>query len=56
MDFALRVGPDLADPVGPFEVGEHQDVEKLGAWSWPEGVETFQESALDMPEVHEIGR
>ena len=28
---ALRVAPELADPVGPLEVGEHQDVEQLGA-------------------------
>jgi hypothetical protein len=27
----LRVAPELADPVGPIEVGEHQDVEQLGA-------------------------
>jgi hypothetical protein len=27
----LRVPPELADPVGPLEVGEHQDVEHLGA-------------------------
>jgi hypothetical protein len=28
---ALRVAPELADPVGPLEVREHQDVEKFGA-------------------------
>jgi hypothetical protein len=28
---ALRVAPELADPVGSFEVGEHEDVEQLGA-------------------------
>ena len=28
---ALWVAPELADPVGPLEVGEHQDVEQLGA-------------------------
>ena len=28
---ALRVAPELADPVGSLEVGEHQDVEQLGA-------------------------
>jgi hypothetical protein len=27
----LRVAPELADSVGPLEVGEHQDVEQLGA-------------------------
>jgi len=29
----LRVAPELADPVGTLEVGEHQDVEQFGAWS-----------------------
>jgi hypothetical protein len=36
---ALRVAPELADPVGPVEVGQHQDVEKLGAGSGTERVE-----------------
>ena len=36
---ALRIAPELADPVGPLEVGEHQDVEQLGAGSGTEGVE-----------------
>jgi hypothetical protein len=27
------IAPELADPVGAFEVGEHQDVEQLGAGS-----------------------
>ena len=30
---ALWVAPELADPVGPLEVGEHEDVEKLDAES-----------------------
>jgi hypothetical protein len=38
---ALQVAPELADPVGPLEVGEHQDVEEFGAGSWAEGVETL---------------
>ena len=38
---ALRVAPVLADPVGSLEVGEHQDVEQLGAASRPERVETL---------------
>ena len=33
--------PELSDRVGPVEVGEHQDMEQLGAWSRPEGVETL---------------
>ena len=36
---ALRVAPELADPVGPLEVGEHQDVEKLRVWGPTEGIE-----------------
>src|SRR4029453_11369317 len=30
---ALRVAPELSDPVGPLEVRKHQDVEQLGAGS-----------------------
>jgi hypothetical protein len=37
----LRVPPELADPVGSLEVGEHEDVEQLGAGSWPKRVETL---------------
>ena len=35
---ALWVAPELADPVGSFEVGEHQDVEQLGAGNRSERV------------------
>jgi hypothetical protein len=28
---ARWVAPELADPVGPLEVGQHEDVEQLGA-------------------------
>ena len=45
---ALRVAPELADPVGSLEVGEHQDVEQLGAGSRPEGVQALLEPALDL--------
>ena len=38
---ALRVAPELADPVGAVEVGEAEDVGQLGAASRPEGVETL---------------
>jgi hypothetical protein len=38
---ALRVAPELSDPVGSLEVGEHQDVEQLGAGSGAEGVEAL---------------
>jgi len=43
---ALRVAPNLADPLGPFEVGEHEDVEEFGAGSGAERVEAISESAL----------
>ena len=49
----LRIAPELADPVGSLEVGEHQDVEQLGAGSWAEGVDTFAESALEFVGSHE---
>jgi hypothetical protein len=32
---ALRIAPELADPVGPLEIGQHEDVEQFGAWSGP---------------------
>ena len=32
---ALRVAPELADPVGAIEVGEHEDVEHVGAGTRP---------------------
>jgi hypothetical protein len=41
---ALPVAPELSDPVGPVEVGEHEDVEQLGARSRPKG-------HRDLPEV-----
>jgi hypothetical protein len=37
----LGVAPELADPVGPLEVGKHEDVEKLGAGSGTEGVQAL---------------
>ena len=37
----LRVAPELSDPVGSLEVGEHQDVEQLGAWSRTECVQAL---------------
>jgi hypothetical protein len=48
----LRVAPELADPVGSLEVGEHQDVEKLGAGSGAEGVEALSEPALEFIGSH----
>ena len=48
----LRVPPELADPVGPLEVGEHQDVEQFGAGSGAEGVQALPESALELAWSH----
>jgi hypothetical protein len=44
----FRIAPELSDPVGSLEVGEHQDVEKLGAGSGAESVETYPESELQL--------
>ena len=52
----LRVAPELSDPVGSLEVGEHQDVEKLGEGSWAEGVEAGLESALQLIGAHDSER
>ena len=53
---ALRVAPELSDPVGSLEVGQHEDVEQLGARRRPEGVQAFAESALELIKLHGIGR
>jgi hypothetical protein len=39
----LGVPPVRADRIGAVEVGEHQDVEQLGAGSGTEGVEALTE-------------
>jgi hypothetical protein len=49
---ALRVGPELADPLGPPEGREHEDVEQLGAGSRPEGVQAGTESAIELVGSH----
>jgi hypothetical protein len=40
----------------PFEVREHQDVEKLGAGSGAEGVEAFADTALELVGSHDWRR
>jgi hypothetical protein len=50
------MAPELADPVGPIEVREHEDMEKLGAGSGTEGVETIALDSLDVVQVHERER
>jgi hypothetical protein len=37
----LGIPPELADPVGPVEVREDQDVEEFGASSGTEGIQAF---------------
>jgi len=49
---ALRVAPELTDPVGPLEVGEHQDVEQLGAGSGTERIETLPQLLLELIRTH----
>jgi hypothetical protein len=44
--------PELADPVGSVEVGEHEDVEQLGTGSRPESVEAFPEAAFELVGTH----
>jgi hypothetical protein len=43
---ALWIAPELSDPVGALEVGEHQDVEELGAGSRTERIQALPEAAL----------
>jgi hypothetical protein len=50
----LRVAPELADPVGSLEVGEHEDVEQLGARSRPEGLKALREATLKV--IRSIGK
>ena len=51
-DAALWVAPELTDPVGSLEVGEHQDVEQLGAGSRTEGVWTGQDTSFEITWPH----
>ena len=46
----------LADPVGAFEVGEHQNVEQLGAGSGTEGVQALTERLLHLLKGHDTER
>ena len=48
----LWVAPELADPVGSLEVGQHQDVEQFGAGSGAEGVEASPQPALELIGSH----
>ena len=48
----LRVPPELADPVGALELGQHQDVKEFGARSRPESVKALSEAALEFVWPH----
>ena len=48
----FQSGRSRANPVGSLEVGEHQDVEQLGAGGGAEGVETGSESGLELVGTH----
>ena len=50
---ALRVAPELADPVGALEVGEAENVEKFGASRRRESLEASPEPSLNLLESHE---
>jgi hypothetical protein len=52
---ALWLAPEHSDPVGSLEVGEHQDVEQLGAGSGTERVQTGLESPFDFIWTHGLG-
>jgi hypothetical protein len=52
----LRIAPELSDPVGSLEVGEHEDVEQLGAGSRTERVQAFSDSALQFVDRGAVSR
>jgi hypothetical protein len=47
-----RLAPELADPVGAFEVGEHQDVEQLGARSGTERGQALPQLSFELIGPH----
>ena len=49
----LRVAPELTDPVGSLEVGEHEDVEQLGARGRAERVEALAQGSFQFVGAHE---
>ena len=48
----LWVAPELADPVCPLEVGEHDDMEELGTRSGTEGLQAFAKPELTLVGSH----
>jgi hypothetical protein len=50
---ALWVCPELADPLGSFEVGEYEDVEQLRTETRPNGVESLAQYSFELREIHE---
>jgi hypothetical protein len=53
---ALRVAPELTDPLGAVQVGQQLDVEELGAGSGAEGIQPGPELSFKLIELHGIGR
>jgi hypothetical protein len=51
-DAALRVAPELSDPLGPLEVGQHQDVQQLGARSRSERIQACPQTPLEFVRSH----
>jgi hypothetical protein len=49
----LVIPPELSDPVGTIEVGEDEDVEKLGAGTRTESVESLVQYSFELREIHE---
>jgi hypothetical protein len=43
---------ELADPVGPLEVGQHEDVEEFGTGSGTEGDQAGSEPTLELVGSH----
>ena len=50
---ALWLAPELSDPVSPVKVGEHEDVEQLGAGSGTEGIKAFMQSGSSSSDASE---
>ena len=51
-----RGSPELADPVGSLEVGEHQDVEQFRPGERAESIEPLAQLSFDVLQVHGLGR
>ena len=50
----MRRPPEPADPLGPFEVGQHENEQKLGVRSWAERVEARLEPTFELIAPHRV--